>query len=137
VTETLRSVVSLASLVSAINNGGHPSLEKPSIMNDTDLECRQSGSNAVLNAAATIFVRNNEGITAALSGTHLLVMQTQGRDSSGEAPLHITSTQPPAEINVLDLPYDGRCILVDKGKSFLPSITLKGDRLWDHYCDEL
>jgi hypothetical protein len=129
--------VSLASLVSAINNGGHPSLEKPSIMNDTDLECHQSGSDAVLNAAATIFVRNNEGIAAALSGTHLLVMQTQGRASSGEAPLHITSIQPSAEMNVLDLPNDGRCILVDNGKSLLPSITLKGDRLWDHYCDEL
>lgn len=91
----------------------------------------------MLNAATIIFVRNGEDIAAALSGTHLLVVQTQRRASSGEASLHITSIQPPAEINVLHLPYGGRCTLVDKGRSLLPSIPLKGVDLWDHYCDEL
>ncbi|KIM75568.1 hypothetical protein PILCRDRAFT_92025 [Piloderma croceum F 1598] len=106
-------------------------------MNDTNLECHQSGSDAVLNAAMIIFVQNDKDIAAALSGTHLLVVQTQHRASSGEAPLHITSIQPLVEINVLHLPYGGCCILVDKGRSLLPSIPLQGDDLWDHYCDKL
>jgi hypothetical protein len=44
-----------------------------------------------------------------------------------------------SNVILLDNPTKGckhNC-LVDKGRSLLPSLPLKGDNLWDHHCNEL
>src|SRR5882762_6189816 len=73
----LRSLINLTRTVSGINNAGHPTLKKSSIRNKCDPRPKSSKAfnNTLLNATATIFVRDQEVIAMAASGGSIITVE--------------------------------------------------------------
>jgi len=101
--EVFRSLITLTTLVAAINNKGHPKLAWPFDLHQSTFETEQSTIGTVLNCLAALLVRDAEAIAAApcdprpsqanasVPSMHLVVMEgvsasyATNRDEPGSA----------------------------------------------------
>jgi hypothetical protein len=97
----------------------------------------------LLHATADILVRNTEIISVAASGPNIVVMQGQLEDTMGERD-SVNEEQPadPAIMNPrhedqYEFPNGCQCTLVSGGKSHLPKEELSGDKLCEHFLNEI
>jgi hypothetical protein len=121
-------------LVSAVNESGYPTLRAFSRKNNPG-----GPLDDVLHAIVNILVRNTEVISVAVSGSSIIVVQGRDEDTMGE-PGSVNEEQPdPAIVNEDQYKFpDGcQCILLNSGKSHLPTEHLSGDELCEHILNEI
>jgi len=163
--DKFRSLTSVVELVSAINNGGHPTLRST----DIDFPRSDPGLDNALYASADILVRNEEVAAVAVSGSGIVAMQTQSEDSgmteamdnpdsadeekpddaghdetdfeefdySNIAGISAIVNPQSEDKDTYEFPDGCQCILVPKGKSHLPTTQLSPDKLCRYFLKKI
>jgi hypothetical protein len=156
----LRSLVNLTRTVSGINNAGHPNLRTSSIRNKTrsSLNSFKAVDEMLLNATATILVRDREVIAMVASGGNVIAIEGrmeeitageslqehisadksdfhQGGDSS-DLPSQISriATILNAKEDDYNVPVGSYCMVLDSGKSHLKLIHDE-NKAWEWFLD--
>jgi hypothetical protein len=164
--EKFCTLISASELVSAINNGGHPTLQSP----DSSFPKDTSPNNPLL-ACADILVRNEAVAAVAVSGSRIVAMQghsgdledtwatdepdpadEEKSDDAGYEETHfrefdysdiaaisaIVNPQPEdKDAYGYKFPNDCQCILVPKGNSHLPKKDLPPGKLCEHFIKKI
>ena len=138
----LRSLINATRTVSGINNSGRPTLNKCATRNQTDhrLQPPKSFDHKLLNATATILVRDQEVITLGVSSAGIVAMEGRMEKATGEpSPVSpeqhvsaaasddsktfafrkstITAIVNPRTEDNYSIPGGAHCMVVDSGKS--------------------
>jgi hypothetical protein len=117
-----RSLVALARKVSTIHYG-HSTVRKPSARNQTNTLVRQP-QNDLLDAIATILVRDVEVVAIAASGPNIVAIQDAIQQLPGSG----------ADDNRNYSPAGSNFMLVKEGRSHLPRSVADADA-WQHYLE--
>jgi hypothetical protein len=138
-----RSLVGLARKVSTINHG-RPTLRKPSARNQTDTLTRQP-QNELLDAIATILVRNVEVVAIAASGPNIVAIQDavqqlpgsdadDNRNHSNVRIPKIAAIVNPRKEDTYEFPDGSNFMVVKEGRSHLERSIAEVDT-WKHYLE--
>lgn len=157
----LRSLINLTRTVSGINNAGHPTLKKSSMRNKCDPRSKSSeaSNNILVNATATIFVRDQEVIGMAASGGSIIAVEgrteeiTDGKPWPASQEIRVSAAESDFDgggddgnsgfrisriatvMNPMTaFPADRQFMLLDSGKSHLRAISDE-NKAWELFLN--
>jgi len=134
-----RSLIGLARTVTTITYG-HTTLHKPSARNQTSTLTRQP-QNGLLDAIATILVRDVEAVAIAASGLNIVAIQEvlgsdpdDNRNYSNVRIPKIAAIVNPRKEDKYEFPDGGSFVMVKEGRSHLVRSPAEADA-WKHYLE--